>query len=167
HIDFNNTGGDEIPANTEPGFSPFAIPAIGTGPYTTSFGGADVTLTAIGTTMESRKRTAPVNSGAFTEERLLQDFVFTRDAAIDQGLDIAVEFMEPNTPYRVSVWSFDTGSTGNSRISDWTANGALVSSGWTFIGSTLPVDNNTYRFDFDTVSDLDGKILLQGRRNAS
>jgi hypothetical protein len=165
-IDFNNTGVDDIPGNTEPGFASFAIPTSGIGPFTASFGGADVTLTAIGTTMESRKRLTPVNGGAFTEERLLQDFVFTRDAAIDQGLDIAVDFMEPNTPYRVSVWSFDTGSTGNNRVSDWTANGALVNSGWTFIGSTLPVDNNTYRFNFDTISDSAGKILIQGRRNA-
>ncbi len=165
-VDFNNPGTDDIPGNTEPGFASFAIPTSGIGPFTTSFGGADVTLTAIGTTMESRKRLTPVNGGAFTEERLLQDFVFTRDAAIDQGLDIAVDFMEPNTPYRVSVWSFDTGSTGNNRISDWTANGALVNSGWTFVGSTPPVDNNTYRFNFDTISDSDGKILIQGRRNA-
>jgi hypothetical protein len=165
-IDFNNTGIDDNPGNTEPGFSPFAIPTSGIGPFTATINGADVTLTAIGTTMESRKRTTPVNSGAFTEERLLQDFVFTRDADAAQGLDVAVEFMEPNTPYRVSLWSFDTGSTGNNRISDWTANGALVSSGWSFVGSTLPVDNNTYRFNFDTVSDVDGKVLIQGRRNA-
>jgi hypothetical protein len=164
-VDFNNTGADNNPANTESGFSPFAIPAIGTGPFTTSYGGADVTLTAIGTTMESRKRTTPVNAGLFTEERLLQDFVFTRDATADQGLDIAVEFMEPSTPYRVSIWSFDTGSTGNNRSSDWTANGMLVNSGWSFIGSTLPTDNNTYRFDFDTVSDSDGTIFIQGRRS--
>ena len=165
-VDFNNSGADDSPGNTQPGFQPFSLPDIGIGPFNRSFGGAEVTLTAIGTTMESRRRTTPVNGGAFTEERLLQDFVFTRDAAIDQGLDIAVEFMEPNTPYRVSVWSFDTGSTGNNRISDWTANGALVNSAWTFVGSTPPVDNNTYRFNFDTISDLDGKILIQGRRNA-
>lgn len=163
-IDFNTNAPLEV---TEPGFESFTIPTFSTGPFIRSFGGADVTLSAIGTTMESRKRTTPTNNGDFTQERLLQDFIFTRDAAADQGLDIAVEFMEENTPYRVSIWSFDTGSTGNNRISDWTANSVLVQSGYSFIGSTLPADNNSYRFNFNTTSDADGKILIQGRRNAS
>jgi hypothetical protein len=165
-VDLNNSGADDSPANTETGFLSFSILAAGTGPFTHTLAGADVTLTAIGTTMESRKRTTPVNNGAFTEEKLLQDFVFTRDAANDQGLDVAVEFLESNRVYEVSIWSFDSGSGGNNRISDWTANGMPVQNGWSFIGTTPPVDNNTYRFNFDTVSDAGGKILIKGRRNA-
>lgn len=162
-VDFNNLGPDDSSANTEDGFNAFSLPAFGTGPVTRSFGGADVTLTAIGTTMESRKRTTPVNAPPFTEERLLQDFIFARDSDPAHGLDVEIGFMEPSTPYRISIWSFDTGSP-NPRISDWTVNGLLVMPGWTFNGNTLPADNNTYRFDFDTASDATGKILIQGRR---
>jgi hypothetical protein len=78
-----------------------------------------------------------------------------------------VEFLEPNRDYSVAIWSFDTGSVGNNRISDWTANGVLVQSGYSFIGSELPTTNERYRFGFDTTSDAEGKILIQGRRSAS
>jgi hypothetical protein len=161
-----NEGANDTPANTEAGFTSFAIPSFGPGPFTKSFGGADVTLTAIGTTMESRKRTVPINSGPFTHERLLQDFIFTRDADVSQGLDVAVEFLEANIQYDVSVWSYDNSSVGSDRVSDWSANGIEVVNGYSFLGSNLPTDNDTYRFEFTTVSDADGKILLQGRRNA-
>jgi hypothetical protein len=42
-----------------------------------------------------------------------------------------------------------------------------IINGYTFLGSNLPVDNDTYRFGFTTTSDADGKILIQGRRNAN
>jgi hypothetical protein len=164
-IDFNNIA-QETPMDTQPGFSSFAIAEFGTGPVTRSFGGTDVTLAAIGTTMESRKRGTPVNGGDFTQERLLQDFVFTRDAASDQGLDINVEFMKPNQPYTVTIWSFDSGSNGD-RISDWFANGAMVLSGWTFSGANLPVSDDRYQFSFNTSADADGDIIIQGRRGTA
>jgi len=166
-VDINNTGGDDIPANTETGFSSYSIPMIGTGPFTRTIAGADLTLTAVGTTMESRKRLQPTNTVSFTEERLLQDFVFTRDTTVNQGLDVAVEFMEPNTLYHVAIWSYDNTSVTLDRISDWTANGVPVRTGYSFFGSNLPIDNNTYRFDFDTVSDAQGKVLIQARRSAN
>jgi len=165
-IDFNHTGA-ETPADTEPGFDSFALPAIGVGPFTRSYGGADLTVEAVGAIMESRKRTTPTNWGDFTQEKLLTDFIFTRDATPDQGLDLLIEFMKPNTPYTVTIWSFDTASVGNYRISDWYANGQLVRSGWSFIGSELPTSNDRYQFSFDTTSDAHGTILIQGRRSAS
>jgi hypothetical protein len=168
-IDFNNTNAPS--SETEPGFfeftiGPFINPGI-TGPILTTFGGVDVTLTAVGTTMESRKRATPVNGGDFTQERLLQDFVFTRDTATDQGLDIMVEFMETNRPYAVNIWSFDTGSSAGDRVSDWFANGAMVQTAWTFNGANLPTSDNQYRFSFNTTSDDSGRILIQGRRSTA
>lgn len=165
-IDFNNTG-YETPVDTEPGFSSFALITAGTGPLTRTYGGADVTLTAIGTTMESRLRTTPSNAVDFTQEKLLRDFIFTRDAASDQGLDVTVEFLKPSTLHTVTVWSFDSGSAGSSRISDWSANGALVRGAYGFIGSALPTFNEQYRFSFDVTSDAQGTILIQGRRNSA
>ena len=165
-VDFNNTG-SETAVDTETGFLSFAIPQVGTGPFTKTFGGADVTLTAVGTTMETRLRTVPSNSVDFTEEKLLRDFVFTRDAAgVDgQGLDVAVQFMEPNQPFTITLWSFDSQSA--SRISDWYANGTLVRSGYAFVSTVMPTSNDQYRFSFDVTSDAEGSILIQGRRNSA
>lgn len=165
-IDFNHTG-FETAADTEPGFDSFALPAYGVGPFTRSFGGADLTVEAVGPGLQSRKRTTPTNSADFTQERLLTDFIFSPDAAEGQGLDILIEFMKPNTAYTVTIWSFDTGSTGNYRVSDWYANGRLVRSGWSFIGSELPTTNDRYQFSFDVTSDSSGTLLIQGRRNPS
>ena len=164
-VDFNNTGADDIAANTEPGFQSFSLTAFGLGPFTRTYGGTDVTLNGIGVNLESRRRATPTASGAFTEEQLLRDFVFARDTTPDTGMDIVLEFLEPNTSYGITIWSFDTGSPGN-RVSDWTANGTLVVSAYAFDGGVLPVDNNTYRFGFNVTSDVEGKILIQGRRNA-
>jgi hypothetical protein len=165
-IDINNTG-METAAETQPGFLSFAIPSTGgVGPFTRSYGGADLTLLGVGAGLSSRRRNTPVNGGAFTDEQLLRDFVFAADNALDQGMDISIEFLQPNTPFAVTLWSFDSGSTG-SRISDWTANGVPVFTGYTFDGSVLPTDNAARRIQFNTATDPDGKILIQGRRNPS
>lgn len=165
-VDFNNTD-QETPAETQPGFLSFAIPSIGgSGPFTRSYGGADVTLFGAGTGLSSRRRTAPVDTVSFTDSQLLRDFIFATDNALGQGLDLTIEFLEPNKHFAVTLWSFDTSSTGN-RVSDWTVNDVPVVSGYTFNGSVPPADNNTYRINFNTVSDGDGKILIQGRRNPS
>ncbi len=166
-IDFNNIGADDTVANTEPGFESFSFAAFGLGPFKRTYGGTDITLSGIGVNLETRRRTTPISSGAFTEEQLLRDFVFARDTTPDTGMDIALEFLEANTSYGISIWSFDTGSPAPLRTSDWSANGTPVVTGYAFDGSILPVDNNTYRFGFNATSDADGKILIQGRRNAS
>ena len=136
------------------------------GPITRLFGGAEVTIAAAGgINMSDRKRLLPVNTNTFTEEKLLQDFVFATDGAAGQGLDILVDFLEPQTSYAITIWSYDNSSVGN-RISDWTANGTLVTNGYTFNGTTVPEDNATYRFTFPAVADANGRILIEGRRNA-
>ena len=166
-VDFNNTG-QETPAETEAGFESFAIPAIGFGPYTRSYGGVDLTLASIGSiNIESRRRALPTNNAAFTQEQLLRDFVFSRDATPDQGMDVTAEYFKPNTAYSVTIWSFDNGSVTLDRISDWSANGIPVRTGYTFFGSNLPTTDDQYRFTFGTVSDADGKILISGRRSAA
>jgi hypothetical protein len=164
-IDFNNTGQDTA-AETEVGFDSFVIPTVGPGPVMKRYGGVDLTVTGVGANLESRRRATPTNDVNFTEQQLFQDFLFARDAALDQGMDIVIEFLEPNTLYAVTLWSFDSGSTGN-RVSDWTANGSLVQSAYTFNGSTLPTTNGQYRIRFNVTSDIEGKILIQGRRSAS
>jgi hypothetical protein len=164
-LDFNNLGADDVPANTEPGFSSFPlIVAVGPGPVTRMFGGAEITLSAAGgINMQSRKRPLPTNMLAFTEERLLQDFVFAPDTAAGQGLDVAIRFLEPNQTYALTIWSFD--NVNNGRLSDWSANGTTLRIGYTFTGSNLPTDNSSSRFTVPVVADAQGTILIQGRRN--
>jgi hypothetical protein len=166
-IDFNNLA-QETPLETEAGFSSMALEtAVGPGPVTRAFGGAEVTLTAVGgINMQSRKRAAPVNTGAFTEEKLLQDFIFAGDSALGQGMDISIAFLQPNQSYVLTIWSYDNGSAGN-RISDWSVNGVMLTNGYTFNGSTLPTDNSTYRFSFPVVADAQGTVLIQGRRSSA
>jgi hypothetical protein len=164
-VDFNNTGNEA--GNTEAGFESFALPAIGPGPFKRTYGGVEVTVAGVGVNLESRLRAVPVNSGDFTESKLLVDFVFARDTTVAQGMDVAVEYLEPNAPYRVTIWSFDNGSVTLDRISDWMANGELVKEAYTFFGSNLPTSNDQYQFSFDTASDDAGAILIQGRKNAS
>jgi hypothetical protein len=163
-IDFNNT---DQPSETELGFQSFALTGAGVGPFSKTFGGADLTVTgAGGIGLQSRRRVVPVNSGVFTEAQLLLDFIFASDTNTSQGMDLDVEFLEPNAPFTVSIWSYDNGSSGSDRISDWSANGAPVRTGYSFFGTTLPTDNDTYRFDFNTISDANGRILIEGRRSA-
>jgi hypothetical protein len=168
-IDFNNLGpADDVPAATEPGFSSFALDAASTpGPVTRLYGGAEVTLSAVGgISMQSRRRTVPTNSVNFTEEKLLFDFIFASDGFPGQGLDIVLDYLEPDTTYAVTLWSYDSVSSGN-RISDWSANGVVVRESYTFNGTALPTDNSAYQFTFPVRTDAHGKIVISGRRSAA
>ncbi|HEY0549068.1 MAG TPA: LamG-like jellyroll fold domain-containing protein, partial [Verrucomicrobiae bacterium] len=168
-VDVNNLGVDNTPANTEAAFSPFILDVtapITLGPVTRVFNGAEVTLSAIGgINMQSRKRPQPVNTGAFTEERLLQDFIFAADAALGQGLDIAIDFLGANQNYTLTIWSFD--NLNNGRFSDWSANSTTLTNGYTFTGSTQPTDNASSQFTRNVTADSNGRILIQARRGAS
>jgi hypothetical protein len=165
-IDINNTG-NEGAAETEPGFESFAITGPGPGATTRSFGGVDVTLSGVGVNIESRLRLTPNNSGEFTQSRLLRDFVFARDSATDEGMQLLVEFLRPNQAYRVNLWAFDTGSTGNPRISDWYANGVQAWTGYSFSGSAMPSSNEQYQMEFNATTDAEGRLQLLGMRNAA
>jgi hypothetical protein len=167
-IDFNDRDND-LPDHTQPGFHSFIIdgPAgIETFPVIHFFG--DIKVTFSGSTFagfDDRKRATPVNAGAFTEEKLLQDFIFSREP-LGEGFDILIEPLPPNQTFHVTIWSFDTGSTGN-RVSDWFANDKLVREAYAFNGAVLPARDEDYRFSFNALSDGQGKILIQGRGHPS
>ncbi|HTD85471.1 MAG TPA: LamG-like jellyroll fold domain-containing protein, partial [Candidatus Binatia bacterium] len=164
-VDFNNTG-EESQSTIEPGFESFTIPQPALGPFKRTYGGADLTVSGINVNLESRRRAAPVNTGAFTEEKLLQDFVFARDAALGDGMDLAIEFLEPSIPYDIAIWSYDRESA-TARISDWSANGTLMVQGYAMVNTDLPTDNFQKQIRFTADSDASGKILIEGRRSAS
>ena len=166
-IDFNNR--NEEAGFTEDKFESFVLGETGAivTPTTKLFGGpggVEVTVVGLnGTTVDSRRRGTPVPSGAFTQAKLLQDFIFSPPTTGTDGLEVTLKFLTPNTPYEVTVWSFDTGN-GGSRISDWFANGALAQNDYIFDGSVAPTNALANQFTFNTLSDAEGTIVIQGRR---
>ena len=164
-IDFNNR--PSVAGDTEPGFQEFLVDGTGivTAPTTRTYSGVDITVAGTaGNPIDTRKRTAPVNNGDFTQEKLLQDFIFAR-GGVGEGIDVNIQFLEANTRYSVTIWSFDTSSTGT-RESDWTANGEPVQTGYRFGGQTAPTSNDQYQFTFSVMSDNSGTIHIQSRRTA-
>lgn len=167
-VDFNARSSN-IPANTEAGFQAFIIDGsagvLQSGAVTRTFGTMTVTLQNSGAdSYDDRSRSTPVNSGAFTTQNLLRDFVFSRDQAGTTGLDLTITGLTPNQSYSMTIWSYDSGSPGN-RVSDWTANGVLVKNDYTFDGNSLPATDSQYQFSFDTAADAGGKIVVNGRRD--
>jgi hypothetical protein len=178
-IDVNQrSAANNVPANTEPGFTPFVITSAASGaiaPATVNsltIGAQTVSIigTGTGTTgYDDRKRATPAASGAFTQSALLQDFIFAGYNAttnVNAGLDITVTGLEPNKTYAVTIWSFDSGSAGT-RVSDWVANGDLKVSNYTFNGSTAPTTNERYQMNFLSMSDGAGQILISARRDTT
>lgn len=171
-LDFNNR--TEEGAFNETGFDSFTLTGVSAGaapvttPTTRFFGGVEVTANgSSGTTIDSRRRTTPVNAGDLTEGKLLQDFVFSPPGTGTEGLDVAVRFMAPNQQYAVTIWSYDSGQAAGDRVSDWYANGNLVKDNYTFNISNPPLNNAQSQFSFYATSDADGHIFIQGRREAS
>lgn len=174
-IDFNERGLDEATtlASTQPGFSSFIINsntsaiAIQIIPTTRTFGGISITVSNTASLgYDDRPRTTPADGGAFTEGRLLRDFIFSREVTGTGGLEVTINGLEPNRPYRLTVWSFDSGSAGG-RASDWYINGDLLTNGYRFGGQALPTSNEQYRFNLDGSADSNGTLLLSGHRSSS
>ena len=166
-IDFNNLGVDDSAASTMPGFQSFVLDVpITPGPVTRPYGGAVVTVSAAGgISMQSRKRATPINTVDFTEERLLQDFIFSPDSTAGQGLDVKIEFLEANQNYMLTIWSYD--QANNSRFSDWSANSVILTNGYTFVGSVNPTNNEMSRIVRSVTADANGRLVIQGRRGTA
>jgi hypothetical protein len=156
---------------TQAGFNSFVInsnisaTAIQTQATTRVFGSITVTVSNTAPYgYDDRLRNAPNNSGAFTESLLLRDQIFSLDNAGTGGLDIRLSGLLANQTHRLTVWSFDGQSSG-SKVSDWYANGVLVTNNYTFNSATPPTSNEQYRFTFNANANGSGQILVSGRRD--
>ena len=89
--------------------------------------------------------------------------VFT-DTLAGQGLDVTITFLEPTQPFTLTIWSYDNINSG--RFSDWSANGSIITNGYTFTGTVLPTDNLMYRFSSPVTADAQGTIRIEARRGA-
>lgn len=170
-LDFNDR--ENLNDTTLEGLSSFVIGSTGgvaatqTGAVTRTIGNYSVTLRNTGTDpYDDRYRSTPLNTGAFTGQRLMRDFVFSRDQTGTSGLEVAMAGLPPGLACRVTVWSFDSGSAGN-HISDWLANGVMKKDNYTFNGSSPPTNDEANTFSFETTVDSQGNLVISGRRDAS
>jgi hypothetical protein len=171
-VDVNRRGSDSStdPTVTQAGFSEFLLGGVVNevigGASVGIFGPYTVTIRPLGAaTLTDRRRASPTNLGLFTDEQLLRDFIFAEALDAGDGLQIHVDGLKPNTTYDVRLWSFDTGSTGVYRYSDWYANDDLVFPAYNFIGSVLPAFNDEYSFSFPVTTDPNGELTVSGRWN--
>ena len=164
-LDFNqrlNTGA----ANTQAGFQEFLLTGA-TSPspvsitVTRTYGAYTATLTPVGGTMDDRHRATPGNSGSFTDSLLVRDFVFATSGTT--GLDLRIQGLLPNHGYLLELWSFDTGSPGNVRTSDWTVNGATLWDDYGFNGANAPATNNDSKITGVFTANASGELLISGR----
>ena len=177
--DRDGTGGPGLPLQS--GFQPFVLDNSQGNttivPNTTrAFGALSVTVSATGTNitgLDDRVRTVPTDTGAFTNSGLLQDFIFavhsgTTTVGTDEGLNVRITGLTPNSLYSLRLWSYDN-SSNPARVSDWFVNNgtAPVVAGYSFTGSVLPTDNNADTFSFLATADASGQLLLSGRAAAS
>jgi hypothetical protein len=165
-LDFNDddTSGEAGAANTETGFSSMVL---SNNPG--SFGSIGVQITALdGGVLDDRDRPAPIQSGQLTLDQIYDDFIFVIGTTNGNGARVQISGLTANTDYQLTVWSYDNGSTG-SRVSDWieTASGParIITNGYTFNGSTLPLLDTDNTFGGVVTSSLGGALTIEGRRN--
>ncbi len=169
-LDFDERGTTPV---TQAGFTSFVInsnvssTAIQTNPTVRTYG--SITLTFSNTApngYDDRVRATPTNNGNFTTSFLLRDHIMSRELTGTGGLDLTFAGLVPDQNYVVTIWSFDTGSTGR-RVSDWFANGSLVKSNYAFDGSVLPTSDTDYQFAFAAKATPTGSLLVSGRRSTN
>ena len=168
-VDFNDRSAATA---TQTGFDSFVAAGNGaqTADVTRSYGDIDVTLSdTSGAGYDDKRQFGPVNSGEFTQGLLLQDFVYSLDQTGTGGIDVTVAGLTAGQTYTVSLWSFDTFSSGT-RVSDWTINDTVVASDYTFDGADdppPPPSNDTYKIKATVAADSQGQLVIQGRRDAT
>ncbi|RIK80473.1 MAG: hypothetical protein DCC68_10965 [Planctomycetota bacterium] len=163
-LDFNARTSTDGAADTQPGFTGMTINQNGT-----SFNGITVNLSvAGGATLDDRDRTTPVNGGALTTGQIYDDFIFANGTFDGAELQVRLQGLAPNMPYRVTLWSFDDSSNGT-RVSDWTeiASGSPVwiEQGYTFDGVDPPTTDGEDTMTADLVASPTGELILRGVRN--
>jgi hypothetical protein len=137
----------------------------------TNFGGVKVTVSPIGNiSLADRNRAEGgvivVNSPpGLTQAQLYNDFIFANSTTDGNGMRILIERLAHNTPFGVTIWSFDPQSPGL-RVSDWTetASGTPVTilAGYNFDGSVLPPHDYDDTFGALLTSSATGTLQIEG-----
>jgi hypothetical protein len=168
--------------NTLAGFMPFTIMPGTTGAQATTtgmVGGYTVTLTAVDATgapvgmFDDRDRATPTTAPTFGQ--LYDDFIFANVATTGEGggLDMLINgggALMPNTEYDVSIFSFDTGSTGL-RTADWldgnAADAIVFQTMFDGAVANHPTTDEQYKFGGTFRTDGSGNLLLRARETSA
>ncbi|MBN2512412.1 MAG: lamin tail domain-containing protein [Sedimentisphaerales bacterium] len=144
------------PAETEAGFTPIAMGSDNQTAQAT-IGGMTVTIISDTNASNQRRRTTPTG---IPYEQIYRDFIFGR---VD-GLKITLTGLEANTVYRLTMYSFDSGSTANPpREAIWTSNGSYLFT-TAFNGAILPTGADDYAHTGLMTADENGQIVLQSTK---
>lgn len=190
-VDINDrTAGDPAandPNNTAPGFSPYVI--SGSPSSTGVVNGYTLQLDVFDDgdpndgggagnqagQMDDRDRVVPTT--APTLNQLYDDFVFVGGSAGPAGgLDIRISggALTPNTPYRVSIYSYDgidanMGSLTQTRTADYLDgnNGDAHVLTTSFTINMPPTTDDQYKFTGVAMTDAAGQLFLKGRRTTA
>ncbi len=155
--------------NLQPGFDEFTIGVNGT-----SYNSVGVTLSPIGSLgFQARNRVTDsplwvTDSPPFlSQASIYNDFIYANSTTANLGMRILVERLAPNTPFGVTIWSFDRASTGELRVSDWTETSSgtpiPVATGYTFGGSIPPTNDFQNTMGGLFTSSPTGKLQFEGR----
>lgn len=151
--------------NLQPGFSIFTLAE---NPAT--FGSITMTVSGIGTTLTDRNRGTPANNPPLmTQAQIYQDFIFANSTVDGTGLRINLTGLTPSTRYAVTIWSFDSGSTG-ARFADWmetttpdTTN--MIQAQYSFDGGALPTQNLDRTIRTVLTSSAEGALQIDSIKN--
>jgi hypothetical protein len=155
--------------NTQPGFQRFALDGNGA----TFDRSVQVAFSPVGNASlaERQRSTTPLvtnNPPALSQARLYNDFIFASSTADGAGLRIVISRLAPNTPFGLTLWSFDPQSPG-SRVSDWTETSSgtplPIVTGYAFNGSLPPSADYDHTFGARLISSANGRLQLEGVRH--
>ena len=154
------------PTDTAPGFADYELSdnTLFVGSYSIDINPAN------GAALDDVHRTTPATAGALTLGALYRDCVF---AAGDNtanyyrvGLDTVIGGLTAGKLYTLTIWSYDSGSTGV-RTSDWSVVGMggprWAANNYTFDGAVLPTADTANRFTVNAHADAAGMLILRGR----
>ncbi len=149
------------PGNTQSGFNALVAPGGSFSSFGNTFSGVTLTIAGIGESLQSAVLNSPTNTDTFTTAALYQDFVYGGVAA-GNGLSVTLTGLTPYQYYTVEIWSYDAAASSG-LVSDWTANGILVASKFSF----SPGSVSSGGFAFTVPASDTGAIYITGIHDAS
>lgn len=114
--------------------------------------------------MNVRTRLSPANDGEFTYSNLFRDRVVDITSG-GEGLFLQLSGLDPNTPYSIQVWGYDSGKAGDFKLFDRTDGNNLLLGGYTVTAGAVPLSNDGFSVLGLVTADASGSIVVQAKSN--
>jgi hypothetical protein len=179
-VDVNDRTAVDAP-NSVAGFGQFQLSGTtaAVGSSMAVVDGYTITVTAVNAAgaplggIDDRDRATPTT--APTLNQIYDDFLFTAaGVGAGGGIDMAIAsggLLAPNTQYRFSVYSFDSGSTTQTqpRTAAWLDgnNSDLLVLTTSYAGAVAPITDDQYKFTGVAMTDGSGNLLLRARNTTA